>query len=223
MADFPGAAAFTRTRRMSTVATSRAKRAKTVPRTYMRSMPRPGRGKWNQNNLVRVKLCSQGTINSTAGGLLSDYTTFQAANGTTNWSAYANMYDQYRVRALSVRYDPILNVSDLGVVSGNVIAPVITFYDNDQTGATIVASSQAAVMGYDNKRIHPGDKAFTVYCRCPVPAQSVLGKPAGWLDCQVAAPTLGALAAVTFQTNNVASLPMYVVTRTLYVEFKNHI
>lgn len=177
---------------------------------------------FRQSQLLRICLRQQLTAATTAGGLVqSIYGNGQDPSGASNWAATKAMYDSYRVRAVSVTVNPIYNSAATGGAS--FLPPLMSFFDEDSSGVAMSAISQATCMAYDTVRVHPGDQPIKRFFRLPIPAQSVLGKPAGWLDTSVAAPATQGWSFNGFQSTGIAVGPWAVVTIEFFIEFHNHI
>lgn len=167
-----------------------------------------------------VKLRQQFLASTTAGGLVqSIYGGAQDPSGTSNWAAYKGMYDSYRVRYLKVRIDPINTVSS----TAYNIPLLNSFFDEDSTGAAMSTVNTATAVAYDNIRFHEADHPIMRFFKLPLPNQSVLGKPSGWLDTSVAPPSLQGWTFNSYLTNGTVSAAFAQVTVEFYVEFHNHI
>lgn len=173
--------------------------------------------------LLRQKVNFALPMNTTAGGLLTNsYVTIQDPSTAQHWASYVAMYDQYRVRYVKVRYIPSWNITTYGAAGTPQNVPMAVFMDADTAGATVAAYTFNKAISYDNHAVHETARGFTKTFKLPIPAQSVLGRPSGWLDTSVALPSLGAVAFILNSTCNVASSQIGTIIVTMDVEFKNH-
>jgi len=173
--------------------------------------------------LIRQKLTFALPMNTSAGGLLDNsYVNIQNPSSGEHWASYIAMYDQYRVRYIKVRYVPSWNISTYGAAGTPQNVPMVVFMDTDSLGTAIVAYTFKKALSYDNAAVHETARGFTKTFKCPIPAQSVLGRPSGWLDTSVTLPTVGAIGFILNSTCNVASALLGTVIVTMDVEFKNH-
>jgi len=172
--------------------------------------------------ITRVLMPRTITITTTGGGLLNNsYVTLQDASLCVGWASMAALYDAYRVKSIRLRYIPAWLDSTYGAAGTPQNVSCCLFMDLDTAGATIAAYTYAVAQGYGTASIHETCKGFIKKYKLPAPAQSVLGKPSGWLDTSAAVPTVGAIAFVLSSTCNVASQQMGTFQVDYDVEFKN--
>lgn len=189
-------------------------------RSFRRRSSRRGRRSYN-DSLIKTKLRQVQTLASNGSGYITGYVTPQNASSATNWAAYAGMYDQYRVSGIKLTYHPTTTEAALSGVATYPYGSIYMVYDTDTLGSTTAALSIATLIGYNNVKILPMGRKWSVYYRCPRPNQTTLATPAGWLNTAATAPTLGAVGYNSEQT--IPSTNMAHMVITYYLHFKGKI
>lgn len=147
--------------------------------------------------------------------------TFDGSNSVTDWTSAANLYDEYRVRGLKLKFVPqrpndptIATVTPSNAV---LYQPVYVFADYDSVG---LSPTVASCVGYDNLRIKDLTRPWKAYYRIPKMANygsSTISRP-GWMDTASTTTT----GAVYMHAESVTPGLQYgKVILTYYVTFHN--
>lgn len=84
-----------------------------------------------------------------------------ASNSVTDWTSFANLYDQYRVHAIKVKWIPDVPNDESGT---SVYKPIYVFTDYDSIG---LSPTNGVAIGYDNQRTFNLYRPWTYYKRIP--------------------------------------------------------
>ena len=108
-------------------------------------------------------------------------------NDLTNYTAFANQYDSYRINKVTCTIEYLSNTAN---VNGSGLLPTIYIY-NDQDSATPPATLSAVVGASGVRQIQLANRMKTTIKHSCVPrilvdsqaSASIVGKPNQWLDC----------------------------------------
>jgi hypothetical protein len=89
--------------------------------------------KWDKNNTntVSVVLRQLTTITSSAGSQIENVFSIDNPNGSTNFSTYAEVFDEYRVLSSEISYEPSNQYTG---ASTTIVNPLATVLDRDGAG-----------------------------------------------------------------------------------------
>lgn len=191
-----------------------------MPRKYTKRKPKRNTKKWITNrylNIASSKLSFEGTLTSSAGGVISGNVTLMNPSSATNWSAYTTLYDQYRVVAVKLTYIPNLP-NDTSTITG--YHPLFIGFDVDST-SNPANSADVYQLGY--RKIVNMYRPWTFYVKVPKYNQISSGSTStrkGWYDC--ANPVTA--GSMKFYGSGFDGSQQYGNTFvTYYLQFKNQI
>lgn len=173
-----GGSKYSRTRLRRAV--RRARRTTFMGRHYKKYI-RP-KGFFKLRAAIDLAANSGGTINTvfTMTGLSGSLYTVDggAASGSVEEiSTVGQLYDQYKVRSVQIKYIPSLP-NDTSTITG--FFPLYTVVDHDTPNTSAVVTSIATAIQYDNLKVFNLYRPWKRYIK--VPRYTVAGVPAGWLD-----------------------------------------
>lgn len=100
------------------------------------------------------------------------------ATALTDWGSVANLYDQYRVTGIQIKFIP---TAPQDASTATSYLPLYVFADFDSTTLTPL---NAVAVGYDNMKVYNLYKPFTRFFRIPKLQTSVVGNTTilGYMD-----------------------------------------
>lgn len=136
-----------------------------------------------------------------------------SGNAVTDWSSAANLYDEYRVRGIKIKFLPQRpNDAQSGFFN-----PVYVFADFDSTGLN---PTVATCVGYDNLSVHNLFMPWKRYVRIPKLANyssTTISRP-GWMDTASPAVT----GSLYMHSENLTAQTEYgKILITYYITFHN--
>lgn len=148
---------------------------------------------------------------------------------TTNWAAYATLYQSYKVHGISIKWVPYYN--SISTVNTSFYKPMYQCTDYMIPYNTVLTLSD--MLGYNNLRIHNALRPIKQYTRTPVytlnPAADGSSKlpiiQKGWYDTDMNSSIPPAFGYTIFRTQLETPIVGTVITIgkflvTYYVEFK---
>lgn len=161
-------------------------------------------------------LKSVGTITASAGGVLNPYYD-DNASGTTDWTSFSNLFDQYRILAMKVSFIPSVSNDDSSITKW---APMYILFDPDNTG--VGPSTPDTCLQYDQCKVVNMSKPFSFYHRIPritstAGSASVI-HAGGWRD--IATPD--ATCGIKMYSEGLTASKLYgnIITK-FYVQFRH--
>lgn len=161
-------------------------------------------------------LKSVGTLSTSAGGVIQAYYD-DDASGTTDWTSFGNLFDQYRIVAMKITFLPTNINNDTGI---NNWRPIYVLFDPDSTGNG--PSTADTCLQYEGCKALTMNKPFTYYHRIPKITSLASGSSAitsgGWRDIASPAATCG----IKVYADGLSASMVYasIITR-FYVQFRH--
>lgn len=124
-------------------------------------------------------------VTSTGGGAILSairLTTPDLVDGSsvsaTDWTSFANLYDQYRVTSIKIKWTPLAPNNETTTTS---YRPVYVFVDFDSIG---LSPTNDSAIGYENCKVKNLYRPWTYFIRLPkmvAPSATNVSK-VGWFD-----------------------------------------
>lgn len=158
-------------------------------------------------------LQSDGAGNINAGFRLTQPDSFDGAGAVlTDWTSVSNLYDQFMVTGISLKYVPTHPNDSTTTVA---YRPVYVYPDFDAVGLSL---TDAAAVGYANVKIHNLYRPWKYYVKVPplVNTASTSVNMVGWMD--TAAPQVTGSLYVSKATGLTNSTLYGIIVLTYYIK-----
>jgi len=157
------------------------KRRKT--RTARRAKRYPKQS-YAQAGIMNAKFKSVDPISTDGSGkVLHEYTDTKVVSLPYNdISSFGNLFDQFRVRAIKLRYYPYFNVVEQA--STGAMGPIFIVYDRDNTSLSGIVTTNDIALEYSTVRCKTIDKPWVYYRSFGKVSQNGTGRidAGGWMD-----------------------------------------
>lgn len=148
----------------------------------------------DRNGVLNVQLKQVDSISTNSSGLvIHEYTDITPQSIPYNdFSSWANLYDQFRVRAVKLQYFPTFNVNLLSdATSGgpNMLHPLYIVFDPDNATLNGIITTNNQALEYQGAQVSAISDKWSFFHKFKKVSQNGTGKidTGGWMDVDSAA------------------------------------